>query len=152
MRVIQIPKFEAKDFGKLIKKHKPNHLGYVDTDGRVFVTGRMKRMIVRFDGYKIYPSAIENEIAKHSAVNLCAVIGTDHEGLGRMPKAYVVLKEEYFGEEQNVEEEIRNMCLSNLAERAVPESFEFVSEIPLTAIGKIDFKKLEEMDADNLWN
>lgn len=54
---------------QLIRKHKDGQLwvhsgdlGYMDEDGILFIEGRLKRMIVRHDGFKVFPSLIENTI------------------------------------------------------------------------------------------
>ena len=45
-------------------------LGYMDEDGQLFIEGRLKRMIVRHDGFKVYPSLIESVLLNSSDVNM----------------------------------------------------------------------------------
>lgn len=40
-------------------------LGYMDSDGFVFIEGRTKRLIIRHDGFKIFPTLIENKITSY---------------------------------------------------------------------------------------
>ena len=43
-----------------------------------------------------------------------------------------------------IEGEIRELCTTKLAERAVPYYFEFIDELPMTMMGKVDYRKLEK--------
>ena len=68
-------------------------IGYMDPEGYVFLDSRIKRMIIRHDGFKIFPSMIENVLSTHPAVANCSVVGcTDKDHVqGRLPLAYIVL-------------------------------------------------------------
>ena len=50
-------------------------MGYLDEDGFVFLDSRIKRMIIRHDGFKVFPSMIENVVSRHPAVHQCSVVG-----------------------------------------------------------------------------
>ena len=52
-------------------------IGCVDEDGFVYIQGRVKRMITRFDGHKVFPITIESFIAEHELVHGCSVIAVD---------------------------------------------------------------------------
>ena len=52
-------------------------IGMIDEDGFVYIQGRVKRMITRFDGHKVFPITIENFISEHETVRSCSVIGVD---------------------------------------------------------------------------
>ncbi len=55
-------------------------IGYIDTDGNVFIEGRIKRMIIRNDGFKVYPLQIEKVIMNHPDIeNCCTVAAPDKE-------------------------------------------------------------------------
>lgn len=117
-------------------------MGKIDKDGILYFTGRLKRMIVS-SGFNIYPSRIEEIILSHDSVLECAVIGIPHPYKMQVPKAFVVLKEDYT---PNVilKAELRLLVKNNLAEYVGLKEIEFVKEIPKTIYKKIDFKKLEE--------
>ena len=69
-------------------------VGYMDEDGFVYLDARIKRIIIRHDGFKVFPSMIENVISRHPAVHQCCVVGcadTDHTQ-GRLPFVFVVLE------------------------------------------------------------
>ena len=46
----------------------------MDEDGFVFLDSRIKRLIIRHDGFKVFPSMIENVISRHPAVQQCSVV------------------------------------------------------------------------------
>jgi long-chain acyl-CoA synthetase len=124
-------------------------LGYMNDNGFVYVKGRIKRMIIRHDGFKVFPFKIEEAIASHPAVKDCMVVGvpdTNH-CQGFLPKAHIVLNEEYIGKEEIVRREIAKICAERLPEYVVPTEYKFRDSIPVTDIGKKDFKALEAEDA-----
>lgn len=119
-------------------------LGYVDEDGFVFIVGRSKRMIVRPDGHNVFPSAIEAVLGTHPAVEACSVVGKKADRTnGSYPMAFVVLKPEYRGQEKGIQKELVKLGLQKLPERDQAEYYCFINELPLTSIGKIDFRSLE---------
>lgn len=121
-------------------------VGYMTEDGLVYVVDRIKRIIVRTDGFKVYPSTIENVISKHESVTICAVVGVRDNGYsqGLLPQAFVVLKDGFAGREATVQKEIEVLCEKELAEYALPVAYTFLTALPLTAIGKVDYRALEQ--------
>ena len=122
-------------------------LGHIDEDGFLFVDGRIKEMITRHDGFKIYPSMIEKVIYSNKAVSSCKVVGVDdlYHPHGEIPKAYIVLKPEYQGKEKQLLKEIKNACNYCLPEYYTEYStYEIIEKLPLTAIGKVDFQLLKQ--------
>lgn len=122
-------------------------LGYMNENGVLYVTGRMKRMIVRYDGFKIYPTSIENIILNCEGVDSVAVVKSQNE-LGNVVKAYIVAKENVT-DLNELKITIEAKCHELLAERAVPSDFEFIEELPKTNLGKIDYDSLENKKLDN---
>jgi len=129
--------------------------GYYDQDGYYFVTGRSKEMIIRPDGHNIFPSEMEELLVCHPYVEDCAVVGYPYPSYenptGEYPKAHVVLKEEYRGNEVIIEEELRTYCLENLPERDVPYYYQFHDSLPLTPVLKPDKLELERMNEESYW-
>ena len=109
----------------------------------------MKRMIIRYDGFKVFPSMIEDVICSHEAVETCSVVGIEdvNHGQGKLPKAHIVLKEQYEGEYESILNEIEALCATNLQEYAQPVDYKIRGELPLTSVGKVDFLALEAEDA-----
>ncbi len=126
-------------------------LGHIDEDGILFVDGRIKEMIIRHDGFKVYPSLIEKIVSSNAGVSACKVVGVDDltNNCGKVPKAYVVLKDEFISQGPKVIREIKDLCVKSLPKYYTEGLyFETVSKLPLTSIGKVDFNKLIEMDKE----
>jgi len=122
-------------------------LAYVDEDGFVFLVGRIKRIILVGNsemGYKVFPNIIEEKIKEHNDVFQVCVIGAS-KGNDKVLRACVVLKEETIGKESEIEIALREMFDNDMSEFHRPTYYEFVSELPLTAAGKVDYRKLEDI-------
>ena len=124
-------------------------LGYMTEDGMLYIDGRIKRMIIRNDGFKVFPFIIEETLKSHEAVDECMVVGIhDPEfSQGFLPKAHIILKPEYDGYEGIIEEELKELCQEKLPEYVHPVAYKFRNEFPYTAIGKIDFVALQNEDS-----
>jgi long-chain acyl-CoA synthetase len=118
-------------------------IGYMDENGNIFLQGRIKRIIVRYDGFKIFPLEVENIIMKSGVVENCCVVGIPNKekGSGAMPVAAVVLKENYNNIEYCISC-INNICNEQLTERYRPTDIMILDELPLTDVGKVDYRKL----------
>ena len=121
-------------------------IGYMDEDGFVFLDSRIKRLIIRHDGFKVFPSMIENVISRHPSVHQCSVVGcTDKDHVqGRLPFVYVVLDPASDKKKRQIVRELRQICQEELPEYVQPVGYKFISEMPFTPIGKVDYRKLEE--------
>ena len=120
-------------------------MGYLDEDGFVFLDSRIKRMIIRHDGFKVCPSMIENVVSRHPAVHQCSVVGCadkDHTQ-GRLPFVYIVLKADTTAKKKQVIRELERMCAEELPEYVQPVAYKFISSMPMTPVGKVDYRQLE---------
>jgi acyl-CoA synthetase (AMP-forming)/AMP-acid ligase II len=106
--------------------------GYMDEDGYVFVVDRIKDMIIS-GGENVYSIEVENAVAKHPAVQQCAVIGIPDEKWGERVHAVVELVP---GATLTLEE-LRGFCKEQIAGYKCPASLEIVGEWPLSGAGKI---------------
>ena len=136
---------------EVLKKHGDGRLwihtgdiGYMDGDGFFYFKQRAKR-VIKTSGIAVYPSHVEDVLNKHPAVRLSCVIGVPHESRGEDPKAFVLLKEGNEGTE-DLKQEIINSCKNELMPYSRPRSIEFIDEMPMTNVGKVAFRKLEEME------
>lgn len=126
-------------------------IAHMSEDGKITIDGRVERMIIRFDGFKIYPPAIEEVVVSHAEIENCAVIGVRDEINGKVPKVLMVLSgngEKSDGEKEALKLEIQELCKAKLAERAVPYYFEFIDELPMTLMGKVDYRMLEKREEE----
>ena len=107
-------------------------------------------MIIRYDGFKVFPSQIEKTITKDNSVVSCCVVGVDDkdQSQGKLPIVYAVLAGN--ANKSTVKAELRKLCESELPEYAQPVDFRFIDSIPLTPIGKVDYRALEEMAEEGL--
>lgn len=105
-------------------------LGYLDEDGFLYLTGRKKNMIIS-GGINIYPEEIEQILLEHECVEDVCVVAEEHDLLGEVPIAKVVLKTEIS------EKILTEYCSNKLACYKVPVRFEFVSNLSKTYNGKI---------------
>ena len=122
-------------------------IGTIDEDGFVFIQGRVKRMITRFDGHKVFPITIESFIAENEAVHSCSVIGVnDRERLqGQYPMAVIELNSGIdVSRRDEICREIYAKCQEHLEQRGKPVAVVCIDEIPLTGMGKNDYRKLEK--------
>ena len=108
-------------------------LGHVDTEGRVFVTGRAKDVIIR-GAHNIDPVIIEDALLQHPSVAMAAAVGQPDPYAGELPVAFVALKA---GAEAD-EDELRAFVEPLVAEPAIhPKHVAILRELPLTPVGKI---------------
>ena len=120
-------------------------MGYLDEDGFVYLDSRIKRMIIRHDGFKVFPSMIENVVSRHPAVHQCSVVGCADKGhvQGRLPFVYIVLKADTTAKKKQVIRELERMCAEELPEYVQPVAYKFIPSMPMTPVGKVDYRQLE---------
>lgn len=119
-------------------------LGCMDEDGFVFIRGRIKRMITRFDGHKIFPTQVESVIGTHKDVLSCAVVGVKDNQHAQGMMAIAVMELRAGSDEKTVRAEVEQICCSGLEERGRPIDYLFVQQMPHTGMGKIDYSKLSD--------
>jgi long-chain acyl-CoA synthetase len=108
-------------------------VGILDEDGYLRIVDRIKDMIIR-GGENIYPKEIETVIAQHPAVLEVAVVGAPHDVLGEVPVAFVAP----YPDEDVTEEDILELCRTNLTKIKVPVAVNLVDELLKNPVGKPD--------------
>ena len=143
---------------EMIRKHEDGRrwihtgdLGYMDENGMLYIEGRIKRMIIRNDGFKVFPFTIENAIKTHKDVEDCIVVGVRDSDYsqGCLPKAHIILKPQHKKTERTIKKELVELCQKKLPEYSQPTDFKFREKFPYTLIGKVDFMALQEEDSSN---
>jgi len=119
-------------------------IGCMDQDGFFYFRQRSKR-IIKTSGIAVYPSHIEDVLNKLPAVRLSCVIGIPNASQGEVPKAFIVLKDGYKPSEELAQEIIAD-CKNRLIPYSRPRSIEFIDEMPMTRVGKISYRDLEERE------
>ncbi len=108
-------------------------LARIDTEGRIYVTGRAKDLIIR-GGHNIDPAIVEEAIERHGDVELCAAVGQPDAYAGEVPVAYVTLRPDA----RVSQGELESFVAEGIAEPpARPRHVYVVDELPVTAVGKI---------------
>lgn len=116
-------------------------LATMDTDGYVNITGRLKDMIIR-GGENIYPREIEEFLYQQRPIQEAQVFGVPDEKYGEEICAWIVLKP---GESLSAED-VKDLCMGQIAHFKVPRYVRFVDEFPMTVTGKIQkFAMREQM-------
>jgi len=111
--------------------------GYIDKDGFIFLTDRIKDMIIS-GGENVYPIEVERVLSSHPDVADVAVIGVPSEKWGETVKAVVVRKSG-----TNVDaDELQKYARARLAAFKCPTSVDFVVALPRSATGKVLKKDL----------
>jgi len=115
-------------------------LGRMDADGYFYFTCRLKRLI-KSSGYNVYPAQVEEILLTHPAVAEAAVIGVPDPVQIERVVGIVVLKEPgAAGKEQ--ERQLIAHCRERLVKWSCPRTIVFVSDLPKTRLGKIDYGAL----------
>ena len=117
-------------------------IGKMNSNGNLFVIGRMKRMIVS-NGSKIFPISIESIICKNPYVESCVVVGAEHKALRHVPVAHIVLNDNNIDKEKLIDE-LNSEIKKELPDYYLPFIYVFRRNMPLTSIDKIDYKMLEQ--------
>jgi acyl-CoA synthetase (AMP-forming)/AMP-acid ligase II len=107
-------------------------VGYLDTHGNLFVSGRDDDMIVS-GGENVFPREVEDILAEHPMIDDVAVIGVPDQQFGQRLRAFVVRREGGELSEDDVREHVR----VNLARFKVPRDVVFVDVLPRNATGKV---------------
>jgi long-chain acyl-CoA synthetase len=116
-------------------------LAKMDEDGYFYIVDRKKDMI-KYKGHSVYPRELEDVLYEHPAVKLCAVIGKPDPVAGEIPKAFVVLKEGA----KATPEELMKFVNEKVAPYKAIRELEIVSELPMSAAGKILRRVLREQE------
>jgi acyl-CoA synthetase (AMP-forming)/AMP-acid ligase II len=107
-------------------------VGYLDEDGFLFITGRVKELINR-GGAKIAPGEIDAVLLAHPAVRAAAAFAVPDERLGEDVVAAIVLEPGHSVPPRV----LRRWMLDHLAPHKVPRRLWFAPDLPRTASGKV---------------
>ncbi len=118
-----------------------------DSDGYYFVVDRKKNMFIS-GGENVYPAEIESFLLTNVNIKEAAVIGIPDEKWGEVGKAYIVLKTD----SELTPEGILEFCRGNLAKYKIPKFVQLIEELPQNDAGKIDRKKLLQLNSDSINN
>jgi long-chain acyl-CoA synthetase len=120
-------------------------VGIMDEDGYLRIVDRTKDMII-VGGFKVFSSKVEDILSQHQAIEMVALIGVDNPDRpgSELVKAFVQIDPEYSfnGNQEALEEDITRFAKDKCAPYEAPKIIEFIDEMPLTTVGKVDKKVL----------
>ncbi len=111
-------------------------IGVMNDEGFLTLVDRKKDMIL-VSGFNVYPNEVEAALTEHPKVLEVAVVGVADDHSGEVPKAFVVKKDTNL-----TVEELQDFASKRLTGYKRPQSYEFIDELPKTAVGKILRKSL----------
>lgn len=121
-------------------------IGHLDQDGFVYIQGRIKQIIIKFDGHKVFPVQIEGIISRHKAVGACAVVGIPDpaHGQGQVPLGIVELKSTLSADadREAIRLELLDLCREQCEERGRPADIVFIDQMLHTGLNKHDYRAL----------
>ena len=112
----------------------------MDEEGLVKIKGRIKDVVIR-GGENLFPKEIEDFLYTHPDVSDVQVIGLPDPRYGEELCACIILHEHH----QINEEAIRKYCAEHISHNKVPRYVRFFTEFPMTASGKAQKFKLQEL-------
>jgi fatty-acyl-CoA synthase len=116
-------------------------LGYLDGEGYLYVVGRAKDMIVTgMSSDNVYPRTVEDLLLTHPGVRSAAVIGVPDQALGEAVHAVIVPRDGWNPDADEISDFVRDQ----LGQLYAPRSVEFVADLPLTSLGKVDKAALRQ--------
>lgn len=116
----------------------------MDEDGYFYIMDRSKDML-NVGGFKVFSREVEESLYRHEAVEFCAVIGEkDPKRPGsEIVKVVIQLAKGARGRDaDDLKKDITAYCRENMSPYKVPKIIEFIDQMPLTAVGKVDKKAL----------
>ncbi len=114
-------------------------IGYLDEDGYLFIVERKKDLIIS-GGFNLYPSEVEEVLARHPAVAESAVVGEPDPIRGEVVHAFVVLNEGM----EVTERELMDFARGSLVYYKCPHHVTFLDELPHTFLGKPSRRDLRD--------
>lgn len=108
-----------------------------DERGYMFILDRKKDMIVT-GGFNIFPREVEDVLSQHADVAMVAVVGIPDEKWGEAVTAIIVPRE---GAKPDPDELI-DLVRSRKGSAHAPKQIQFVKQLPMTGVGKVDKKVL----------
>ncbi|RXT36692.1 class I adenylate-forming enzyme family protein [Bradyrhizobium betae] len=124
--------------------YRTGDIGLCDADGYFWVRDRKKNMIIS-GGENVYPAEVERVLLEHPDVSECAVIGRPDPRWDEVPIAYVIRRSGCRLEA----DELRAHLQAQLARFKVPRDIVFVTDLPRTALGKVQHFLLKQLDAQS---
>ena len=119
---------------------KTGDMGRLDSDGHLYITGRIKEMLI-VGGENVFPREIEEVLNKHESVGASGVVGRQDPMRGEVPVAFVELKEGAAFDEMA----LKQHCRKFLAGYKVPDTITRLEALPRNPTGKVMRRELKKL-------
>jgi long-chain acyl-CoA synthetase len=126
---------------------KTGDMGQFDEDGFLYITGRIKEMLI-IGGENVFPREIEEVLTNHPDVIAAGVVGRSDASRGEVAVAFVELAQDAIFDEQA----LRSWCRKTIANFKVPKNIIALEELPRNPTGKIMRRELASMVAKEVAN
>lgn len=126
-------------------------IGMISEDGLLTISGRIKRIITCKEGiiyHKVFPLLLEDRIAKLPGVQEICIVGKPDETVGNTLVAYVVPEEP--AQFEQLKNRIAAYCSEELESYERPTEYRCLDQMPRTLIGKVDYRKLEQLALNHM--
>lgn len=114
--------------------------GYIDSDNYLFITGRIKDLIIH-GGTNISPRAVEEILLSHTHIKDVSVIGKPNPFWGEEVVSFLIMEDN----QEFDNDVIREYCQKHLQPDAIPTIFKIINEFPRSSTGKVQKQLLKEM-------
>jgi long-chain acyl-CoA synthetase len=121
---------------------KTGDIGHLDEDGFLFITGRLKEMLI-IGGENVFPREIEEALTDHPDIEAAGVVGRLDDVRGEVAVAFIELSEGTTFDEHK----LRAWCRDRIAPFKVPRNIFVLSELPRNPTGKIMRRELAKLVA-----
>ncbi|MBY0261886.1 MAG: AMP-binding protein [Phycisphaerales bacterium] len=132
--------------GRGVGYFRTGDIGRLDADGHLFITGRLKEMLI-IGGENVFPREIEEVLDTHPLIHASGVVGKPDDMRGEVPVAFVELKEGVDPSTFNERDAIA-LCRQRLAGYKVPDQIRVTGgplSLPRNPTGKIMRRELKKM-------
>lgn len=119
--------------------------GYIDQDDYFYFKQRLKR-IIKVSGVIVCPSDVENVVSALPEIHNVYATSTNHDDRGSMIKLFVVKNHDCLLSDAQISEIIKNKIKEEVSVYALPKEIRYLEKMPLTEIGKIDGKALDQIE------
>jgi long-chain acyl-CoA synthetase len=138
--------FERRDVGSGAGQSyfRTGDIGRHDDDGHLYITGRLKEMII-VGGENVFPREIEEVLNQHPAVGASGVIGVMDPMRGELPMAFVELKEGAPPAAPDLSKQLIQWTRQRLAGYKCPAEVRIIDKLPRNPTGKIMRRELKKL-------
>lgn len=141
-----------KETNSILKRHSDGSLwvhtgdiGNIDQDGFVTIVGRIKRMILTQEGnvfHKVFPKILEDKFLEVKGVEAISIVAKQSKETTNDLVAFVVL--DMITPEEEALVALDQFATENLERYERPKKYIFLNRLPLTTVGKVNYRMLEQ--------